>query len=44
LARAIPHAHEMIVPAASHMAPLEDPKLVDAAIRGFLVGAPPIAY
>jgi pimeloyl-ACP methyl ester carboxylesterase len=44
LARAIPHAHEIVVPAASHMAPLEEPQLVDAAIRSFLAGAPPIAH
>ena len=38
LARAIPGAREVIIPNASHMAPLEDPARVDAAIRGFLGG------
>jgi pimeloyl-ACP methyl ester carboxylesterase len=38
LAHAIPGAQEVIIPNASHMAPLEDPKRVDAAIRGFLAG------
>ena len=36
LARAIPGAREVIIPDASHMAPLERPDRVDAAIRGFL--------
>jgi pimeloyl-ACP methyl ester carboxylesterase len=40
LARAIPGARELIIPNASHMAPLESPRIVDAAIRAFLAPAP----
>ena len=36
LARAIPGAREVIIPGASHWAPLEEPEPVDAAIRAFL--------
>lgn len=36
LARAIPGARELIIPGASHWAPLEEPEPVDAAIRAFL--------
>lgn len=40
LARAIHGAREIIIPGASHSAPLEDPKTVDSAIRAFLSSAP----
>jgi pimeloyl-ACP methyl ester carboxylesterase len=36
LARAIPNAHEQIIRGATHMAPLEQPDLVDAAMLSFL--------
>ncbi len=36
LARAIPGAREIIFPGADHMAPLEEPGPVEAAIRAFL--------
>ncbi len=40
LARAIPGAREVIIPHASHFAPLENPGPVDAAIRAFLSTPP----
>jgi pimeloyl-ACP methyl ester carboxylesterase len=36
LARAIPGAREVIIPGATHMAPLDDPRPVVAAIHAFL--------
>jgi pimeloyl-ACP methyl ester carboxylesterase len=39
LAHAIPGAREVIVPGASHLVPLEDPKAIDSAIRAFLTSA-----
>ena len=37
MARAIPRAEFVVIPASGHMAPLEDPIHVNKAIRGFLV-------
>ena len=36
IARAIPQAEWVVIPASGHMAPLEDPLHVNKAIRGFL--------
>ena len=38
LAQAIPGAREVIIPAATHMAPLTHPAAVDAAVVGFIDG------
>jgi pimeloyl-ACP methyl ester carboxylesterase len=40
LAKAIPGAHEVIIPGATHLAPLTHPQLVDAAILDFIDGMP----
>lgn len=41
LAKAIPGAREVIIPGATHLAPLTHPQPVDAAILDFIDGMPP---